>query len=383
MRTSRICSPSSSACTTTAHSLHAHSRRDGSCVHNRRAMDDTILSGDLRLSAHVAVPSTPGPSLGLVLCHGLPEPAARRGDGRHDLSRPRRPHRATKPAGSCSRSTSAAPGRPKATSRRAAGSTTCATRCACCTPATTCAGVWVAGFGHGGTFAVCEAADDHLVRGVATIASPSTLRDWAQDPGRLLVHARSMGMIRTEGFPTDATGWVRDIGRIDAVAAAAPARPSSAARAARRRGRRGAARRRPRARRRRPAELGAAGGAGRRPPAAPRPAGDRHAPRLARPPGPERHARSRCRRRDRPAASQRSGRPRAAARTSSSVRSRSNSGAHAGVGDELGGVADEHRHVDRPHELVVGRRRAADGSSARGASAATSPTLTPRPEHTL
>ena len=66
-------------------------------------------------------------------------------------------------------------------------------------------GVWVAGFGHGGTFAVCEAADDHLVRGVATIASPSTLRDWAQDPGRLLAHARSMGMIRTDGFPADAT----------------------------------------------------------------------------------------------------------------------------------------------------------------------------------
>ena len=85
--------------------------------------------------------------------------------------------------------------------------------------ATTC-GVWIAGFGHGGTFAVCEAADDELVRGVATIAAPSTLRDWAQDPGRLLVHTRSMGMIRTAGFPTDATGWVRDIGRVDAVAAA-------------------------------------------------------------------------------------------------------------------------------------------------------------------
>ena len=37
-------------------------------------MDDTILSGDLRLSAHVAVPATPGPTLGLVLCHGLPYP---------------------------------------------------------------------------------------------------------------------------------------------------------------------------------------------------------------------------------------------------------------------------------------------------------------------
>jgi putative redox protein len=80
--------------------------------------------------------------------------------------------------------------------------------------------VWIAGFGHGGTFAVCEAADDELVRGVATIAAPSTLRDWAQDPGRLLAHTRSMGMIRTPGFPTDATSWVRDIGRVDAVAAA-------------------------------------------------------------------------------------------------------------------------------------------------------------------
>jgi alpha/beta superfamily hydrolase len=37
-------------------------------------MDDTILSGDLKLSAHVAVPNPPVPSLGLVLCHGLPNP---------------------------------------------------------------------------------------------------------------------------------------------------------------------------------------------------------------------------------------------------------------------------------------------------------------------
>ena len=37
-------------------------------------MDDSILSGDLKLSAHVAVPNPPLPSLGLVLCHGLPNP---------------------------------------------------------------------------------------------------------------------------------------------------------------------------------------------------------------------------------------------------------------------------------------------------------------------
>jgi putative redox protein len=68
---------------------------------------------------------------------------------------------------------------------------------------------------------MCEAADDHLVRGVATMGSPSTLRDWAQDAGRLLAHARSMGMIRSAEFPPDAARWVRDIGRIDAVKAAA------------------------------------------------------------------------------------------------------------------------------------------------------------------
>ena len=48
--------------------------------------------------------------------------------------------------------------------------------------------VWLAGFGHGGTFAVCEAASDDRVRGVATIAAPSTLRDWARDPAHMLAH---------------------------------------------------------------------------------------------------------------------------------------------------------------------------------------------------
>ena len=36
-------------------------------------MDDSILSGDLRLAAHFAMPPTPGRSPGLVLCHGLPD----------------------------------------------------------------------------------------------------------------------------------------------------------------------------------------------------------------------------------------------------------------------------------------------------------------------
>lgn len=183
-------------------------------------MDETILSGDLRLSAHVATPSVPGPGLGLVLCHGLPNPP--RGAATVGTTYPDLADRIAAEAGWAVltfnfRGTGTSEG--DFSARGWLDDLRNAVRALRARPEVR--GVWVAGFGHGGTFAVCAAADDHLVRGVATIASPSTLRDWAQDPGRLLVHTRSMGMIRSPGFPTDATGWVRDIGRIDAVAAAA------------------------------------------------------------------------------------------------------------------------------------------------------------------
>ncbi len=182
-------------------------------------MDETILSGDLRLSAHVANPTTPGQGLGLVLCHGLPNPP--RGAATVGTTYPDLADRIASEAGWVVltfnfRGTGTSDGdfsaRGWLDDLRGAVRTLAAHDDV--------RGVWIAGFGHGGTFAVCEAADDDLVRGVATIAAPGTLRGWAQDPGRLLVHSRSMGMIRTPGFPTDATGWVRDIGRVDAVAAA-------------------------------------------------------------------------------------------------------------------------------------------------------------------
>jgi uncharacterized protein len=183
-------------------------------------MDETILSGGLRLSAHVAKPSTPGPGLGLVLCHGLPNPprgAATVGTTYPDLA----DHIAAEAGWIVLtfnfRGTGTSDG--DFSARGWLDDLHDAVRTLAARDDVR--GVWIAGFGHGGTFAVCEAADDSLVRGVATIAAPSTLRGWAQDPGRLLVHSRSMGMIRTAGFPTDATGWVRDIGRVDAVAAAA------------------------------------------------------------------------------------------------------------------------------------------------------------------
>jgi putative redox protein len=182
-------------------------------------MDDSILSGDLRLSAHRAVPAKPGPSLGLVLCHGLPNPprgAASVGTTYPDLA----DHIANESGWMVLtfnfRGTGTSEG--DFSAQGWLDDLRNAVRTLHARPDVR--GVWVAGFGHGGTFAVCEAADDHLVRGVAAIASPSTLRDWAREPARLLVHARSMGMIRTAGFPANATRWVRDIGRIDAVAAA-------------------------------------------------------------------------------------------------------------------------------------------------------------------
>jgi fermentation-respiration switch protein FrsA (DUF1100 family) len=183
-------------------------------------MDETILSGDLKLSAHVAVPTAPGRGLGLVLCHGLPNPP--RGAATVGTTYPDLADRIAAEAGWLVltfnfRGTGTSAG--DFSARGWLADLHAAVRALGERPDVR--GVWTAGFGHGGTFAVCEAADDTIVRGVASIAAPSTLRDWAQDPASVLRHARSMGMIRSPGFPADATSWVRDIGRVDAVTAAA------------------------------------------------------------------------------------------------------------------------------------------------------------------
>jgi putative redox protein len=183
-------------------------------------MDESILSGDLRLSAHLALPSTPARALGLVLCHGLPNPprgAVTVGTTYPDLA----DHIAAEAGWIVLTFNFRGTGTSEGDFSARGWLDDLQAVVAQLSARDDVRGVWTAGFGHGGTFAVCEAADDPVVRGVASIAAPSTLRDWAQDPGRLLVHARSMGMIRTPGFPNDATTWVRDVGRLDAVAGAA------------------------------------------------------------------------------------------------------------------------------------------------------------------
>lgn len=81
-------------------------------------------------------------------------------------------------------------------------------------------GVWVAGFGTGGAIAVCAAARDPELRGVAAIGTPADFDDWAGHPRRLLQHARDVGIIRTPSFPTAFDAWARELRDIRPVAAA-------------------------------------------------------------------------------------------------------------------------------------------------------------------
>lgn len=80
------------------------------------------------------------------------------------------------------------------------------------------AGVWAAGFGTGGSLAICAAARDPRIRGVAAVAAPADFDDWASHPRRLLQHARDVGIIRTEGFPAAFDLWAREIREIRPVA---------------------------------------------------------------------------------------------------------------------------------------------------------------------
>lgn len=72
-------------------------------------------------------------------------------------------------------------------------------------------GVWLAGFGNGGALAICAAAEDERVAGVATMAAPADFDGWADDPERFLAYAREVGVIRSTGFPADPAKWAMEL----------------------------------------------------------------------------------------------------------------------------------------------------------------------------
>jgi putative redox protein len=86
-------------------------------------------------------------------------------------------------------------------------------------------GVWTAGFGTGGALAMCAAADDPEIRGVAAMGAPADFDDWANHPRRLLQHAREVEIIHSPDFPESFDEWSRDLRTIRAVSCAAQLAP--------------------------------------------------------------------------------------------------------------------------------------------------------------
>src|SRR6185295_15940073 len=82
-------------------------------------------------------------------------------------------------------------------------------------------GVCLAGVDTGGTLAICHAARDPRVRGVALLAAPASLRSWVRDPEAFLAHARAIGVVKSKGFPPDPAAWASAIAALDPLAAAA------------------------------------------------------------------------------------------------------------------------------------------------------------------
>jgi len=68
-------------------------------------------------------------------------------------------------------------------------------------------GVWIAGFGTGGSLAVCEGARNSSVMGVAALATPTDFEDWGRHPRRLLLHAREVQVVKDPDFPASFESW--------------------------------------------------------------------------------------------------------------------------------------------------------------------------------
>jgi uncharacterized protein len=88
-------------------------------------------------------------------------------------------------------------------------------------------GVWLVGFGTGGALALCRAAHDDRVRGVACLGSPATFADWDQDREGMLEIARRVGVVKTLDFPIDMESWAEAFRtlRPEEACAAVPPRP--------------------------------------------------------------------------------------------------------------------------------------------------------------
>ncbi|MDP7599029.1 MAG: hypothetical protein QGH55_04470 [Acidimicrobiales bacterium] len=86
-------------------------------------------------------------------------------------------------------------------------------------------GIWAVGFGTGAGLAICAAAVEPAIRGVGALATPADWSDWADNPRRLLLHARDAGLLSDPEFPTDFHSWAGALGSISPEACVDGLRP--------------------------------------------------------------------------------------------------------------------------------------------------------------
>ena len=181
---------------------------------------DSIASDGLTLAAHLARPAHAGSGAALVLCHGFPA-----GPGGAATSAQTYPQLADRLAADTGWSvlvfTFRGAGGSEGNFSLAGWRDDVVAAVDMLAGDAAVRGIWLAGSSTGGALAVCAAAVDPRVRGVATLAAPAAFDDWATDAAGFLSRCREIGVVRDAAFPADLDAWareLRDVRPVDAVA---------------------------------------------------------------------------------------------------------------------------------------------------------------------
>jgi len=191
-------------------------------------MDGAIGSGDLKLAAHVARPARAavGPRPALVLCHGFP--AGPRGALTSAQTYPDlADHLAAETGWTVVAFNFRGAGESEGNFSLLGWIDDLRAVVDHAVDMPRAGGVWVAGSSAGGAVALCTAADDDRILGVATLAAPAEFDNWASDARAFLAHCRLVGVIREAGFPPDVEAWASEFKQVQPLTAVAgiPPRP--------------------------------------------------------------------------------------------------------------------------------------------------------------
>jgi len=174
-----------------------------------------LVSDGLRLEAHLARPQASAAGgarsrLGLLIAHPFPEPA--QGAARGWSTYPELADRLAAGSGwVCMTAALRGVGQSEGNFSLAGWLADLRTALGALLAEPDVAGAWMCGFGLGGALALCLAATDQRVLGVASFAAPADVDDWAADPKRFLEEARAIGVVRDPAFPPDFDRWAKEL----------------------------------------------------------------------------------------------------------------------------------------------------------------------------